>query len=197
MLYEVNIPKERAFHLKKVLPDLRFWGYGAQVFSFSDDHREGDELTIKQSRSGFDIGSPIGLANFLKEAGIFTAGRAENLSKKTFVSYELLFHQAAVIAVRGSTSQPEEEEDRFVLALLKEDFLDRVIRAEELGYERVLRVTLAAIEKKFHEPTFMALSKAQKEYYTKLTAPFRKEQFKNLMYTGDLETDCVSVLSCF
>lgn len=193
----VNISRDKAYNLKKVMPDLRFYGDGPKVFCLEGDRREGYDLTIVQAKSGFDLHSSKGLSNFLLEVDVFSEGKAARLGEQRFQSLDDLYNQAAKFIVKGRAAALLEDEDQFILSILQESFMDRCVIAEALGYQRVLKVLLSALDKRLNPTTYAALSRTQKEYYVKSLATFRKDLFLEFQPTGDLESDCVSVLRCF
>lgn len=193
----INLHKDKIHNLKKVLPELHLTGWGDIVFSFEGDGREGDTLTIKQSRSGYDGCSPAGLGNFLVEVGAFSQGKSDMLSKQEFRSIEDLYNQAAKFVAQGRAAAEKKVEDRFILSILELPFVDRCIAASEIGYLGVIRVILSSLEKRFSENIFTTLTSNQRAYYIKALGSFRSHDFGQIVLTGDAETDCASILQCF
>lgn len=197
MIVHVNIAKDKSYNLKKVIPDLHFTGQGDKVFSFDGDGRDGYDLTVVQARNGFDLHSPQGLGNFLLEVGVFSQGKADLLAKQSFRSIDRMYDQAARFVVQGRAAGDKEDGDTFILSLLELPFVDRCLKAQEIGFHRVLRIVLASIDKRFNPSTFATLSRTQKNYYQDVMGPFKKADFLELQTTGDIELDCVSILKCF
>lgn len=197
MTVYANIHKDKVYNLKKVMPDLRIYGDGPKVFSFEGDHREGYDLTVIQARNGFDLHSPQGLANFLLEIQVFSQGKADRLGAQTFHNMDDLYNQAVRFIVQGRAAAPQEDDEGFILSLLQEPFIGRCLLAEQIGFQRVLKILLSALDKRFNPLTFAALTKGQKDYYVTAMGRFRKDMFLEFVATGDAESDCVSVLNCF
>jgi hypothetical protein len=193
----VAIASDKARLLSFVLPRLNFWEEGPEVFCFEGQSREGSELTLLQSRAGFAALTPAGLSNLLLEIGRFTPHKAEVLSKREFSSHRQLMISAAKMIVTGHSTRPEESTDEIIMKILRLPLMERMERAQEIGYKSVYRAAMAVLDRRYNPMTNAALRSKQRAFYSELTATFRKDQFQNWGLTGDLETDTLTLLSFF
>jgi len=198
MTYTVNLPKDKLFLLRMILPTIGLQGdYSDVVYSPSGKSVRNSRVCIILGRNGFDLTSPLGLSNFLVELGLFTEVKCRHLQADTFGSIQQLFRRAAHLVVLARAPKSSEEDEQWILSILKKPFLERCIIAREEGWRRVIFIVLSAIEKRFDPLAFEALSRTQKEYYRSITVAFRKAQFMEISLRDDPELDCVEILRCF
>lgn len=192
-----SIHPDKARLLKFVLPDLDFRSEDFQVFSFEGETRRGQYLTVQQDRSGFAVTTPGGLSNFLKEAGLFTDHKAEQLSSREYNDPRELMIAAAKMIVRGHSARVAESSDDIIMKALRLPLAERFEKAQAIGYERMMRIALTVLERRYDPKEQVSLRGRQKAFYAELTAAFRRDQFKQWQITGDHELDCLSLISCF
>ena len=197
MIVHVSISNDKAKLLKFVLPNLNFWGDGDEVFCFEGQQREGDSLTLVQSKSGFAALTPMGLSNLLLEIGKFTPHKAEILGKREITNHRQLMVTAARMIVTGHAPRQEEASDEIIMRILRLPLMERIERAQQIGYKSVMRAAMAVLDRRYNQSSNATLRGKQKAFYAELTATFRKDQFQAWALTGDLETDTLTLISFF
>ena len=193
----VSVPADKALLLKLVLPNLDFVADGDEVFCFEGSKREGSRLTLVQSRSGYAALTPAGLANLLQEIGAFTPHKAQLLSKMENIEPRDLMIIASRMIVLGHSARPQEPTDEILMKIVKLPPMERFTRAREIGYEKVMKIALRVLDRRYNPTTNASLRVKQRNFYADLTEMFKKDKFQTWSLTGDPEVDTVNLLSFF
>jgi len=223
----VQVNVSDPYSLKILYPSIRLAiggnpAYGRIVYSdFPYPMSDRTELFLEQSAGGFNLGTHLGLAGFLRQVGYMSVaklGRFEAAGRERVVDSagrevvaEGIFHKNPSVAdmyfycstlrLANRSFVDEPIELSYILDLLESPLYQRLLEADRVGHERLLERVLQLLDSFYSaDMQFRARGTGRASGFDRMAQlmnVFDSQGFRGFSLSGDLEQDTYVFLTLF
>jgi len=194
----VNIFKD-LFLLRYLFCDISYDAPGEVVFSSEKGSYRGSEVTLLQSRSGYNVLSKDGLAQLIVALGPLSHVMVQFIKRDYETPLEMYQALARALA-SGRLPKRKEDEDMFVVDLLLTPVIERMQSAETWDPEKLVNGILKVIHSFSNQSAFKTYKSMYRDKLLSLSSsfsPYRKDFLQFELNQDDLRGSMFQLLMFF